>query len=492
MKNYVSCWSQGSGFGVILALLLFLMADVKAQDNSVVLIHADKASGYGVAWGGPQNNKDMIVTALHLVAGKKSIHVVWKGKTTTARIEKIYKPSDLALLKLTTPLGIAPMSLYSGEPPWDTNINFWEFSAAATAPTKKNTILEGRSSLASISPLIENEPTGLSKALCTDEGQSYPNMNTAVINFKEANIRKAHSGSPLTYGDKILGMVDGGARLVGGKPCVWAIPAADFNKLLSQGTAPSATMVACNAPGTENKYMYSGIRTDNPLLSPEELLQAEQAALPINFTTNIGSQLELFHNYSMSFQDVYETLFEEEKQYLMSLFHPGDNITMDDLMKMTVNLYTEEKTGVSIMIPSQCTLSNSTDEYGTLNTTSSPGGTVRMSFYISPGESMADGMVALNAFKSFIQKDGQVIAPIDDEQLRRHNKYYSEQFEKKSNDQRGNTKAIYIADLIINDGDFLAVTLSVSDWGEVAKSPEEKLYFYLMEVCTVLSDFTIY
>jgi hypothetical protein len=492
MKNYFYRCLRYSGCGTLLGILMLFIPDMKAQDNSVVLIHADKSSGYGVAWGGPQNNKDMIVTALHLVAGKKTIQVVWKGKTSTARVEKIYKPSDLALLKLTTPLGIPPMGLYSGEPPWDTNINFWEFPAAATAPTKKTTILEGRSSLASISPLIENEPAGLSKALCNDAGQSYPNMNTAVINFKEANIRKAHSGSPLTYGDKILGMVDGGARLVGGKPCVWAIPAADFNKLLSQGTVPSETMVACNAPGTENKYMYSGIRTDNPLLSPEEVIQAEMASIPMNFSTSMGRQLELLHNYTMSFQDVYETLFEEEKQYLLNLFHPGDNITLDDLLKMTVNLYTEEKTGVSVMIPSQCTLTNSTDGFGTLNTTTSPGGSVKMSFYISQGESMNDGMTALNSFKEFIQNNGQAIEPIDDEQLKRHNKYYSEYFEKKSNDQRGNTRAVFFADLIINDGDFLAVTLTASDWGLVAKNPEEKLYFYLMEICTILSDFAIY
>jgi hypothetical protein len=45
-------------------------------------VHADKNSGYGVAWGGPQNSPDMIVTALHLVAGKKAIQVVWQGKTS--------------------------------------------------------------------------------------------------------------------------------------------------------------------------------------------------------------------------------------------------------------------------------------------------------------------------------------------------------------------------------------------------------------------------
>ena len=104
-------------------------------------------------------------------------------------------------------------------------------------------------------------------------------MTTEVINFKEPNIRKAHSGSPLTYGDKILGLVDGGAKLIDGKACVWAIPAADFTKLFTQGTPISPSMQACGGT-TGNAYMYSGTRSDNPLLTQEEADQAAQFEAP--------------------------------------------------------------------------------------------------------------------------------------------------------------------------------------------------------------------
>src|SRR4030095_2361076 len=236
----------------LIICFLFIPFIAGAQKNSVVQVHADKSSGYGVAWGGPQKDPDLIVTALHIFSGKKTIIVVWQGKSAYAQIVKIYKPSDLALLKLKTPLGIPPLSLYSGEPPWDTNINFWESPVNSGAMTAKTTMLEGRTNLSKISPRVANNSAGLSKALCMDAGQYYPGMNTEVINFKEPNIRKAHSGSPLTYEDKILGMVDGGAKLVDGKACVWAISAADFNKLLNQGSAPPGSLQSCEAPGSEN------------------------------------------------------------------------------------------------------------------------------------------------------------------------------------------------------------------------------------------------
>ena len=96
----------------LLFICLFLHGTVlSAQKNSVVQVHADKSSGYGVACGGPQNLPDRIVTALHVVAGKQTIVVKWQGKSSYATIEKIYKPSDLALLKLQTPLGIPAMAL---------------------------------------------------------------------------------------------------------------------------------------------------------------------------------------------------------------------------------------------------------------------------------------------------------------------------------------------------------------------------------------------
>ncbi len=477
-------------------LLIGLLASApftsNAQKSSIVQVHADKSSGYGVACGGP----DLIVTALHVVSGKNTIVVVWQGKSAYATIEKIYKPSDLALLRLQTPLGIPELTLYSGEPPYDTNINFWEMPVNTSNMSAKTTVLEERTSLAKISPRVANNPSGLSKALCSDGGQFYPGMNTQVINFKEPNIRKAHSGSPLTYDNKILGMVDGGAKLVDGKACVWAIPATDFNKLFTQGTPLSKPMQSCDQGGIENKYMYSGLRSDNPLLSPEEVRQAKQFENPLKIPTGGGELIQLYHDYRMSFGEVYETLFDDEKQDLAEILDAEETITLEDLLGKTIDLYVEDVTGISIMIPSECRLSRSADDYGTLITTSSPGGLVTMSVYISPNETMDDGMQAMSAFKSYMAKNGMMLQAkdedVDDYTDDEDNPYYSEHIDHEGSNVNGDVESGYYADLIINEGDFLAVIVTVNDWAGLDNQPNELMYYYLMETCASLCDFTIY
>jgi len=469
---------------------------VFGQKNSVVQVHADKSSGYGVAWGGPQNTPDLIVTALHLVAGKSTIIVVWQGQKAYATVEKIYKPADLALLKLKTPLGIPPLILYSGDPPWDTNINFWEVPVNNTIMVGKFTMLEEKTSLAKISPRIANNPTGLSKALCSDAEHYYPGMNTMVLNFKEPNIRKAHSGSPLTYGEKILGMVDGGAKLVDGKACVWAIPASEFIKLFNQGTPIPISMPACDQPGSENKFMYSGLRSDNPLLDPEEAKQAGKFEESVKMTAISGSKLELSHEYRMTFDEVYETLFEDEQNDLNEILESEEELSLDDLFNATVDLYLEETTGISILLPTECKLYTTADDYGTLITTSSPGGLITMSIYISPNETMEDGMQAMNSIKAFLETKGQTIHPeqddINDFSEDDFNPYYSEYVENTTEDDNGDIQSEFFADLIISDGDFLAVTVNIADWSQVDNNPEERLYLYLLQTCALLSDFTIY
>ena len=481
---------------LLAACFWLVLPDVVAQKNAVVQVHADKTSGYGVACGGPQNLPDRIVTALHVVAGKQTIMVVWQGKSAYAQIEKIYKASDLALLKLKTPLGIPPLTLYSGEPPYDTNINFWEVPINTAAMTAKTTVLEERTSLSRISPRVANNSAGLTKSLCSDAGQYYPGMTTEVINFKEPNIRKAHSGSPLTYNDKILGMVDGGAKLTDGKACVWAIPAADFNKLFNQGTTPSATMQSCGGASGDNMYMFSGIRSDNPLLSEEEVNEARQFENPMNFSTNNGSPIELYHDYRMSFEEVYETLFEEDQKDLADIFESEESITLDDLLNTTVDLYIEEMTGISVMVPAQCQLSHSSDHYGTLITTTSPGGLITMSVYISPNETMEDAGDAMNEFKSFMESQGQPMQAqpddIDDFSDDPYTPYYSEYIENTPEDANGDAVSEFTADLMINDGDFLAVTVYISDWAQLENNPQERLFLYLMQTCGLLSDFAIY
>ena len=495
MRQLLSRFLPPISLSILFTCFLLNSPNISAQKTSIVQIHADKSSGYGVACGGPQNLPDRIVTALHVVAGKKTILVKWQGKSAYATIEKIYKPSDLALLKLQTSLGIPALPLYSGEPPWDTDINFWEIPINTTSVTAKTTVLEERTSLSRISPRIANNSAGLSKSLCTDGGQYYPGMTTEVINFKEPNIRKAHSGSPLTYDGKILGLVDGGAKLIDGKACVWAIPATDFTKLFNQGTPPVATMQPCGGT-TGNAYMYSGTRSDNPFLSPEEAQQASQFEDPMVFTSTDGSSLSLFHDYRMTFAEVYETLFPEVQSDLGSILEHEKDISLDDMFGSTIDIFMEEVTGISVMVPTQCQLAVTSEGSQSFISTSSPGGAVTMSIYIAVNNNMQEGLQTMEAFKQamaeigheMVAEENDITDFSDDEDT----PYYSEYVENALTDANGEITGEFFADLIINDGDFLAITVSINNWEAIENDPEERMFLYLMETCALLSDFTIY
>ena len=312
-------------------------------------------------------------------------------------------------------------------------------------------------------------------------------MSTAVINFKEPNIRKAHSGSPLTYDNKILGMVDGGAKLVDGKPLIWAIPASDFNKLYVKGNQPARNMTTCTAEGT-SKYLYSGVRSDNPFLTASEAEQAKLLSIPLDIESSQGEKLELLHNYTMSFAEVYETLYEEEQAQLQSKF---EEETMKVLMNTIVHFYSEAATGVSIMIPDQCKLVTTTDAYGTLNTTTSPGGLVTMSVYVSAGKSTEDAVNAMNAFQEFIRPPNKEFEPMTMETIKQFDSYYGLKYEYKGK-VGNNVKTITYANMTVDGPNFLAVSVNTSDWPAVNTDSNEKMYFYLMEVCSNLSNFPFY
>ena len=209
-----------------------------------------------------------------------------------------------------------------------------------------------------------------------------------------------------------------------------------------------------------------------------------------------GSRMSLYHDYRMPFTEVYETLFPEEQQNMEGLLENEEEISLVDMFESPIDLYVEELTGITVMVPAQCHLSAATDDAWTYLSTTSPGGNITMSVFISPNDSMEEGLGAMDAFKSFMAENGQALIAepddIDDYSDDPDNPYYSEYVENIYDDADGNIKGEFFADLMINDGDFLAVTVSIADWDEIDHNPEERMYLYLMEICALLSDFAIY
>ncbi len=486
----------------IFCSLFFLSYYASGQDNSIVKVHGGPVSGYGVAYKSP----DMIVTALHVVAGRSPIKVEWHGKTVDAKIEKIYKASDLALLKLSSPLGVPPLQLYSGEPPWDETVLYWEIPPGSPVVTKKTARLEEATNLSKINARV-NPPPGLENALCKDGGKPYPGLTTEVINFEEANIRKAHSGSPITYNGKIVGMIDGGAKLLDGKSCIWAIHKDDFNKLLSQGTPPPATMAACSSSGASGKNMYSGTRSDNPNLSPEEVAAAklfeEAASKPLTIQDNSGDTLRIYNEQRMSFGEIYESLQDGNKQKIKDLFSDevtfseGNRLSHEDLMEEVMDMHQGNRTGASLIVPNASSIALTTDAFGNIISVASPSGLSVLSIYLSKNETPEEATAEMARFKEMLQSLGQQTEPtannVNDYNCEPGDPYYREYIKNSTIDET--TDAVlseFTSSMTINDSDFLGVWLNVTDWKKMWNSKEERKAYYLLQSGVIFADFAIY
>ena len=485
-------------FSFFLCALLLAVARVFGQQESVVLVHAGKASGYGVAYGSPGN----IVTALHVVAGRTPVTVAWKNQKFPATIAKIYKPADLALLRLqaSPPPNIPPLKIYPGDAPLDTPLHFWEAPEKMFRMDRKETKLNRTVPLEQLDNRLEKNAAGLAQALCSDGQSSYPAMKTGVFKFEEKNIRKAHSGSPLTYEGHLVGLIDGGPP-INGKGFIWAVPAAgNFDNLLSAG-ATAAPQSACTS-----ERLYSGLRADNPHLQDDPALLELAEKKPFTFADDGGEQMAFAFECRATCKDIYDTMFEQDQAYIQELvqeneayFAEPERATIYDLYDQLIDIYQEEECGATIAVPSASELSIEKANGHTLIEASSPYAGITMLIFVRSAATIAESQAALDWFKEYIVSDrddwtamaGESDAIedfLDDED----EPYYSELFERVVLEGEDNLVAELYASLTIDGTDFLGVAVKVDDWQTLDDDKDERIFFYMMEACTILTDFAYY
>jgi hypothetical protein len=468
------------------------------EQESVVLVHTKPESGYGVAWDKPDN----IVTALHLVAGKNPILVKWKGKQSEATIAKANKNADLALLKLTTPLGVPPLQVHQGDPPLDNPVDFWEAPSGIARMDRKETRLDADKKAIPLQKFDSRlaDPKFLEtfkKALCADGPANYPALTQSVFKFEEPGIRKSHSGSPITYKGKIIGMVDGG-QAIGGKACVWAIPAAgNFQSLLtSTAAAPKQT---CST-----QQLYGGLRSDNPLLQEGEAPEENS----FKFSDDSNDQLEMDLEYFTPFREIFETMFEEDQEYVKDLLideeeYENEQVTLDELLKQPIKIFQEEETGATIAIPENSffTIEKSPDNRHTLIEVTGLDSDVEMVVFVQSTNSKAEAQAAQKWFENYIVSDGQKWVQetgedadediVDDELLNDPDEpYYNELMDRVVYGDDHEVVAELYASLSIDENNFLGVAVKVGDWRNQSKA--ERLEYYLLEACAILADFAYY
>ncbi len=481
------------------------------QNQSVVVIHTGSAnsklasSGYGIAYGGP----DKIVTALHVVNGKTQIRVVYGRRSADAVVEKVYPASDLALLSLKTPLGIPQAELYQSSPPLNTDLLYWEQPTGASSNSSKTTQITKVSPLNRIDPRLTADLAGFQKALCTDNSQPYPKLETLILKFGEPNIKKAHSGSPVTTGgssNKVVGLIDGGDFPGTINSVVWAIPATEFKKLLEQGRAPSNPAQPCIS-----QKLYGGVRSDNPFLSADQvqLARTMEAKRENPLTANNGGDNALIFTAEdrYSFEDVYASLDEEDQQYIQDLFESNEQyfeeneqVSVEDLFNSYIDVYFEERTGATIAFPYNAELHVEKEDGFpfSLIQASSPFGGIHMYAMVYQGEDTQDAFEMIEAFDQYLVSDGGAWVQDEDMEVYTENylndpdPYYNRQYGMVIYDEDDILTSEFYANQTINYSDFLGVSVEISDWDTLDDQKNERLMYYLMEVCAMLSDFPYY
>ncbi len=485
---------------LICAIILSFTSSTDAQKKSVVRIIVNDATGYGIAWGEP----DHIVTALHLVAGKRNINIEWEDKKTTAQIVKIYKPSGLALLKLDESFNITPLRILSGNAPYGEQVNYYEIDQRRCSITEKTSDLMDETKLNRLNPRISNNTNLLINTLCYDDGSCYPILTTKILKLEEPNIRVEHSGSPVTYKKKIIGMIDCSPKRINGSLCFWVIPANDFNILLKQPAIDTPMMASCMEPEPIDIVQ---IEPDSLYLSEiiiggsleGDLIQDE--SVPIKFRDPSGDRLTLKYIKSVRFEVVWETLFSEHVKYVSKLANSDSTFDAQnpslfyELLNQSIDFYTEIETGISIAIPAGTELGLSKDGFGKLVTAESPNNLSRFSIYISACKNQAKSTKAFNEFSSMIYDLGiDTIASeenITDFSTNANNPYYSQYIIQDSTNGNGVTVAKFLARSTISNNNFLGVTVDAPEWAKL-NARNERIYYYLLLICARLTDFPIH
>jgi hypothetical protein len=327
------------------------------------------------------------------------------------------------------------------------------------------------------------------------DGESYPALGTDVFKFEEPNIKKAHSGSPLTYQNRLVGLVDGGDNF-SGKSCVWAIPATEFNKLRDSGIEIPNEFQVCSS-----EKLYSGLRSDNPFLSRREMeiAQAVEAseANPISIGDGSGQVQHFTLNYIAPFGAIYGNLLEEDREDMMELLADED-YNLNALSGQYISVYQEETTGATIAVPSACRLEVANESGYTTIRASSPESGADMYILVRKTPPFTGGkLTAIEEVKAFFLSDrdwklDETMPDDEENELESEEPYYSLLMDRFSYDDEGYEEAAFFASITIDQNDLIAVAVQVNDWDAVDMNKVEGQFFVLMEACAILTDFAYY
>jgi hypothetical protein len=341
----------------LLTLCIFLIASMQMSEIPAQAVARQNANGSVVkietTISGPDRNGNReigngtgwcyhdalhVVTALHVVAGipheNISVYNEASTKRSNAKVVKILKEADLALLKLDKEIGLKPLTLDKVDP--NSTSDFWIWGYPHGIPTMIGGDIKFMGSIQDepiLNDVLQNEK--LKKDL---EKQNYPQMKTQILrpNF----ITPGHSGAPIfNSSGKVIGIGGGGLR-EGAARLNWAFPASLYVPLLfSSNERPFPTQRSIQAS------LFSSTIAVQEAISEEEQYKMMEAEISKN---TIGTDnLSVTKIWTLSYDEILDTMDEEDQDDLNKIawkYEINMNSTRYDV-------YEDFNTGATITIP---------------------------------------------------------------------------------------------------------------------------------------------
>lgn len=172
----------------------------------------------GFSW----NDRMHVVTALHAVAGCRSIEVKKEGgKKSLAKVESVMLEADLAYLQLANDIGLTPAKAADKEPNVRGDFRTWGYPRGILESTgAKAEFADGQRGV--VAKL--NSYKGVDQLEGLFETQDYPRRDTEVFRMTTV-LGPGQSGAPILNNDGLVVAIANGGLMGGNSGLNWSMPA---------------------------------------------------------------------------------------------------------------------------------------------------------------------------------------------------------------------------------------------------------------------------
>jgi len=453
----------------LLALFLMCPAHLFAQglpssSASVVRVTcrvgAQESVGTGFVWSRP----NLIVTALHVVAGCTSLEVFSETLKAAAKaeVDRVLREGDLALIRVTGTFADAAgrelVPLKSGTAP---NVKEEHLIVGYPRGVKTRQGDDIRFSLVdaqqpTLSDLFKSE----AEFTRLVGNQGYP-LYVSKIWRVSSTIQPGHSGAPiLDKTGNVIGIGDGG--LYGGASRInWAIPADYLQRLL-----------------TSNEQKP----TQAPLHNAERAMFSADANTKDDLVDDAAGGEKLTRSWSATLGDMAGSADDEEAKDLEELFQTAKKDFDIDLRTAIIDIYEDDDTGASLAVPRGVALH--LDAKTKLLEATAPSGRVAM--YVQASADEGDRTMA--AFAEVLDSVAAWQPDPDSEDEREEDGDYRHlEMSRVAKDGRGMETGQMFAGFTIDENSFLGTAVIATEYDKLTK--EDLRALYLMMICVELSDY---